>query len=77
MAYIAADDPAAARRWLRRLLERVESLTGFPDSGRAVPEYAREDMREIVGGAYRVMYRRGKRSVEIAAVHHHARRAAE
>ncbi|MBM3148081.1 MAG: type II toxin-antitoxin system RelE/ParE family toxin, partial [Actinobacteria bacterium] len=40
MRCIAADGPVAARRCLQRLLERVESLTAFPHSGRAVPEIA-------------------------------------
>jgi len=33
IAYIAADDPTAAVHWLERLLERVTSLSTYPDSG--------------------------------------------
>ena len=73
LAYIAADSPVAAREWLERLLERVESLGRFTDAGRIVPEFQREDLREIIMGAYRVMYRRRDGLVEIAAVRHHAR----
>jgi len=73
IAYIAAEDPAAALAWLERLLERVMSLAAFPDSGRMVPELQREEVREIIVGPYRVMYRRSADVVEIAAVRHAAR----
>lgn len=73
IAYVARDDPAAALEWLEHLLERVASLGSFPDSGRVVPELQRDDIREIMVGAYRVVYRRGKDRVEIAAIRHHAR----
>jgi len=73
VAFIAADDPAAALAWLERLLARVRSLADYPDSGRVVPELQRDDIREILVGPYRVMYRRGADEVEIAAVRHGAR----
>jgi toxin ParE1/3/4 len=73
IAYIAADNPAAALEWLERLLDRVKSLSSFPDSGRVVPELQREDIREIIVSPYRVMYRRGADAVEIAAVRQAAR----
>ena len=73
MAYIARDDPTAALAWLERLLNRVNSLSTLPDSGRAVPELQRQDIREIIVSPYRVMYRRGADRVEIAAIHHGAR----
>lgn len=73
IAYIAKDDPAAALQWLEHLLERVASLATFPDSGRMVPELQRDDIREIMVGAYRVMYRRSQDRVEIVAIRHHAR----
>jgi toxin ParE1/3/4 len=71
--YIAADDPAAALRWLERLLEHVASLRDYPDSGRVVPELQREDVREILVDPYRVMYRRTPEAVEVLAVRHAAR----
>jgi toxin ParE1/3/4 len=73
LPFIAADDPVAARQWLESLLERVSSLATFPESGRVVPEYGRADVREILVGSYRVMYRRRANAVEVAAIHHHAR----
>jgi plasmid stabilization system protein ParE len=72
--FIAADDPAAARRWLEELLERVAALRRFPDAGRLVPELGREDIRELLIGSHRVIYRRGAERIEIACVRHQARR---
>jgi plasmid stabilization system protein ParE len=73
VAYIAADDQAAALAWLEQLLERVASLVRFPDSGRVVPELQRNDMRELIVGSYRVIYRRKADVVEIATIQHGAR----
>jgi plasmid stabilization system protein ParE len=73
LAYIAADDAAAAGRWLEELLERVEALRRFPDAGRVVPELGRDDLRELLVGSYRVIYRRSEAAIEIAVVRHQAR----
>ena len=73
VAYVAADDPAAALAWLERMLERVRSLVDYPDSGRAVPELQREDVRELIVPPYRILYRRTADAVEIAAIRHGAR----
>jgi toxin ParE1/3/4 len=73
IAYIAADDPTAAVHWLEQLLERVASLSRFPDSGRVVPELQRDDIRELIVDPYRVIYRRGADVIEIVAVRHGAR----
>ncbi len=73
VAYISTDNPTAALQWLERLLERTVSLATFPDSGRDVPELGRQDIREIIVGSYRVMYRPTGDLVGIAAVRHEAR----
>lgn len=73
LAYIAADDAAAARHWLEELLERAEALRRFPDSGRVVPELGREEIRELLIGSYCVIYRHRGDVVEIALIRHQAR----
>ena len=73
LAYIADDDVAAAQRWLEELLERVGALRRFPESGRVVPELGREEIRELLVGSYRVIYRRSEGFIEIAVVGHQAR----
>jgi len=72
LAYIAADDLAAARRWLKELLERVDALRRFPDAGRVVPELGRDWIRELLVGSYRIIYRHRGDLVEIAIIHHQA-----
>ena len=73
LAYIVAEDAAAARRRLEEPLDRVEALRRFPDAGVVVPELGRDDLRELLVGSYRVIYRRSGTSVEIAVVRHQAR----
>lgn len=77
LASIAADDVAAAQRWLKELLERVDALRRFPDSGRVVPELGREEIRELLVGSYRVIYRHRGDLVEIAVIRHQARHFGE
>jgi toxin ParE1/3/4 len=57
-----------------RIVQVFERLLDFPQSGRVVPELAREDVRELLHGAYRLVYQlRGDRA-DILAIHHGARR---
>ncbi|KIG19004.1 Death on curing protein, Doc toxin [Enhygromyxa salina] len=56
-AYIAADDPIAAERWVEGLLAAAQRAGELPMSGRQVPELGREDVREIIKRSYRIVYR--------------------
>jgi toxin ParE1/3/4 len=56
-AYIARDDVKAADRWVARLIAAVERGGSFPLSGRMVPEFGREEIRETLLKNYRVVYR--------------------
>jgi toxin ParE1/3/4 len=55
-AYIAADNPSAATRWLARLVKRAELVAMLPLSGRVVPEIGRDDVREVFVRRYRIVY---------------------
>lgn len=55
--YIARDNPAAAGRWVGSLITAVENAAAMPLAGRIVPEIGREDLREIIRGNYRIVYR--------------------
>ena len=73
--YIAADRPAAAERWVSDLFARVDRLLTHPQSGRRVPELPkRRDVREVIVGTYRVLYRVTPTRVDILTVRHGARR---
>jgi len=54
--YIARDSPFYARRFTERLVESVEQLGNFPRIGRRVPEADRDDVRELIYQAYRIIY---------------------
>ncbi len=56
-SFISRDDRAVARRWLQKLRARARSAARAPNAGRKVPEYDREDLREVLLGAYRIGYR--------------------
>lgn len=46
-AYIAQDNPAAALRTTQQIVQRVGQIVRFPNSGRRVPDYTRDDVREL------------------------------
>ncbi|WP_376696592.1 type II toxin-antitoxin system RelE/ParE family toxin [Wenzhouxiangella sp. EGI_FJ10305] len=54
--YIAEDNPDAAVRWVDDLFVVVERLADLPESGRMVPEVGSRRIRELIFGAYRVIY---------------------
>ena len=69
-AYIAEDNPIAAEKWIRDAFARVGQLARFPKSGRQVPETPRQDIRALVWGNYRILYRIEVHQVSILTVRH-------
>ena len=67
-AYIAADSPAYADLTVRRLAASVERLRTFPDSGRMVPDRLSPELREVISGRFRIVYRRRPAVAEIVTV---------
>ncbi len=49
---------------------RSEQIATFPLSGRMVPEYDTEDIREVIEKPYRVIYRIKMEQIEVIAVMH-------
>ena len=68
--YIATDNVDAARVFLIDIFAAVGRLRSFPQSGRAVPEVNRADIREIIFKKYRVVYRVAGKQVSILTVRH-------
>jgi toxin ParE1/3/4 len=54
--YIAADNPTAAKLWADRLRTRARNALHAPFAGRKVPEFLRDDIRELIEGNYRIVY---------------------
>ncbi len=70
-AYIAKDNPAAARSYLQRLHHRLESMLQYPYIGKVNSVNQREDIRETVVEGFKVIYLVGKRTVTILAIYKH------
>ena len=68
--YLALTSAFYAERMVQRILDRAPQLAAYPDSGRMVPEYDRPELREVLEGPYRVIYRRTTELVEVIAVVH-------
>jgi toxin ParE1/3/4 len=78
-SYVAQDNPEAACRLGRGILEHVRILSSFPFIGPQYPRGARGRLREIVFRSYRIFYDVSEevRRVEILHVWHGARREPE
>lgn len=71
--YIARDSAVYAQNVVDGILRRTRRLKLFPYSGGVVQEYGRDDLREIIFGNYRIIYRVKPRVIEVVAVIHGAR----
>lgn len=69
-AEIADDAPQAADDLVRRLVRRSLQLQTVARSGRKVPEYDRDDIRELKERPYRIIYQLSDR-VDVVAVMHY------
>ncbi len=72
-SHIARDAPVTASTYVRKLRTSVGRLREFPFSGQVVPELGREDLREVLLGNYRLIYRVSDGRVDILAVFHSSR----
>lgn len=52
----------------KRLVGQVERLPLYPDSGRVVPEFGIEFLREIIHSPFRIVYRREKGKIRVVRV---------
>ena len=71
-AYIAQDSPEYARRMVDRLTRRSRQIGEFPFSGRKVPEYDADHIREVIEGPFRLIYAIKPDQIDVLAVIHAA-----
>ncbi len=71
--YIATDSTLYAYRTVGQIIEATENLPPHPRKGRKVPEYEREDLREVFHHPYRIIYLLKEDTIEILSVIHGAR----
>jgi toxin ParE1/3/4 len=71
--YISKDSKIYADRYIDKLISRVDQLEKNPSSGRVVPEFNIESIRELIEGTYRIIYKVNQDLIAIVRVHHSAR----
>ena len=71
--YIARDSVDQAALFVSRIIAITDKLEYFSQSGRIIPEIKNKNCREIIYGAYRIMYRIVKHEIWITGVTHTAR----
>ena len=72
--YFAQTSPEYAQRLAARLVNRSEQIAAFPRSGRMVPEYEIDDVRQVIEGQYRIIYLIKEDQIEILALIHTSRK---
>ncbi|MCD6292367.1 MAG: type II toxin-antitoxin system RelE/ParE family toxin, partial [Deltaproteobacteria bacterium] len=68
--YIAKDKPTVAQNWIDKIFQKVDLLKSSPKLGRVVPEVRRKDVRELIFGNYRIIYRVENTSISILTIRH-------
>lgn len=70
--YISQNSPEYAKRMVDRLTRRSQQIGEFPQSGRVVPEYQLEQIREVIEVPYRIIYFIKLDQIDVLAVVHAA-----
>jgi toxin ParE1/3/4 len=69
-AYIAQVSSEYALRVVDRITRRSQQIVDFPLSGRRVPEYDLDRIREVIERPYRIIYYIKSDAIEVLAVIH-------
>jgi len=70
--YIAQNSPEYARRMVDRLTRRSQQIARFPFSGRRVPEYDVDPIREVIESSFRIIYHIKSDQIDVLSVIHGA-----
>ena len=70
--HIGLNSSTYAKRTVEKITRRSEQITDQPYSGRKVPEYDAEDIRELIEKPYRIIYRIKPDQIDVVAVIHGA-----
>jgi len=71
--YIYLNSPRYAKITIDKITNRSKQVADSPLSGRKVPEYDAEDVRELFEYSYRIIYRIKPDQIDVLAVIHGAR----
>ena len=72
-SYISNDSKIYADKFVETLINRVDQLETFPKSGRVVPEFESDTLRELFEGNYRIVYKINSDHIGVVRIHHSAR----
>jgi plasmid stabilization system protein ParE len=56
--YQEQGEPSVGETFVKTISQKIERLYKYPDSGRMVPEYQIEFLREVIVPPFRIVYRR-------------------
>jgi len=68
--FIARDSKYFANIFANEVFSKIEDIKIFLLSGRIVPEVNRKEIREIIYGNYRIIYRILPDEIELLTIHH-------
>jgi plasmid stabilization system protein ParE len=60
--------PEVGHRLVKEIVSQIERLADFPESGRVVPEFNIENLREIIFAPFRIVYRLDGNKIKIVRV---------
>ena len=60
--------PETGRRFVEEIIAQAERLARYPDSGRVVPEFGMEQLREVIHPPFRIVYRREDNRIRVVRV---------
>ncbi len=66
-AHIALDSLVYAKRMVDHLTRRSMQIADFPLSGRRVPEYENDQIRDVIERAYRIIYHLKPEQIDVIA----------
>ena len=68
--YVSLSSEKYAQRMVDQLTNRSVQISSFPLSGRMVPEFENENIREVFEGNYRIIYYIKSDQIDVLAVVH-------
>lgn len=68
--YIAVNSAVYAKGMVDKITRRSQQLADHPFSGRKVPEYDAENIRELIESPYRIIYRIKSEQIDVLAIIH-------
>ncbi len=71
--YISLNSHTYATIMVDRITRRSEQISAHPYSGRKVPEYHSDEIREVIEKPYRIIYRVKPDQIDVVAVIHGSR----